>query len=94
MSEKAVIKKGDYFVVTTGEYSNYQIDCVSKAVKDFCIDDLILEYLVKNPLDSSYPYLDVGEFTAWFFGLGISVFAKCTEINVNECKPYLNVEEI
>lgn len=94
MSEETVIKKGDYFMLTTGEYSDYQLNSLHQALQDFCFGDLFSEYLTKHPLTNRYRYIDDNEFISWFFGLKLSVVVKCKDINVTYCKPYFTVEGI
>jgi len=43
-TKRSIIKKGEYFIITDGEYSSYGIDGLFKVTKDFDVADLQSKY--------------------------------------------------
>ena len=64
MADKKVVK-GDLIIMTSGDYSDYVIDILCRALADFDIEEMRQEYLVLFPEEAvRYKFSDV-HFKKW-----------------------------
>ena len=58
------IKKGEIFLFSNGEYSDYEIVTICKAKNDIDIETLKEEYIKNNP-DEKEDYFEYYKFVKW-----------------------------
>ena len=63
-----IIKKGSFFVVTSGEYDDYSMDGMYRAKEDIDLDGLKETYKQAN-----FGCFDFHKFLEWFWSLGMAV---------------------
>lgn len=59
------VNKGTILMLSTGEYSDYGIQTLSKAIKDFDIREVSEEYLSENEGQRGSYSCDFYKFTQW-----------------------------
>ena len=61
-----VIPKGAMFMIATGEYSDYSIQCLCRAIFDIAIDVIRDEYLILFPEQKEEYEFNSSVFMNWF----------------------------
>lgn len=65
------IAAGSLFVITTGEYSDYTISGVFRALKEIDTEQLLAEWFETNPKQKGLGYFHESEFLAHLTRLGL-----------------------
>jgi len=73
------IVAGTVFTITESDYSDYCVEGVFRAVKDFVPDDLLDQWLAANPRERERYRFDAPSFLAWVARQG--VFERVDSVN-------------
>jgi len=76
-----LIKKDETFIITAGEYEDYNIHGLHKALKDFHMIELKEEYKNKYPQIGYYYYFNYEKFVKWI----VEIKKISKPINYKEC---------
>ena len=63
--KNSILKKGTFFVLTTGEYSDYEMITLCIATTDIDVIALRSEYLEINPEQDEAFSFETGDFVKW-----------------------------
>ena len=65
------ITKGELLTLATGEYSDYSVRGVFRALSDFDPQEQIAKFISENPQDDGDNYYDLSEFIGWVARSGL-----------------------
>lgn len=80
---KYIMREGDLFFSSVGEYSDYRVINVCKAIKEFNILDLKKEYLLIFPDQAREYHFQPRQFVSWLINdMALAEKLPCREFHV------------
>jgi len=96
MSKKSknIIKKGELFLFSIGEFSNYGIKATCKAQKDIDVEEIKQQYLEQYPDQEEYCEFEPYRFIKWVLvDQGLAEEISCKELHMDYCAPIFALKD-